>query len=88
MVIRLVQHEPLVLYGDPASFAAIQMLVYLFYLVPIQGISLLFSLKTAKPQFLWELTLLQAGALLQVSESSEFKENFRIMHECRDTPNP
>ena len=76
MIIKLVQHEPLVLYGDPASFAAIQLLVYLFYLVPVQGVSLLFSLRTAKPEFLWELTLLHAGALLQVSESLEFQENF------------
>ena len=51
---------------DPAPFAAIQTLLCLFWLVPMQGVSLFYSLKQIKPQFLWELTLLQAGLVAQV----------------------
>lgn len=52
---------------DPAPFAAIQALLCLFWLVPLQAIVLFYTFRLTKPQLLWGLTLVQARLVGQVS---------------------
>jgi hypothetical protein len=65
IVLQLLKHEAVLFYDDPAPFAAIQVLVYLFYLVPVQVLSLVYAFKSVKPQYLWEVTLINAGIVMQ-----------------------
>jgi len=61
-----VRPESALLYDDPAPFYPIQVLTFYFYMIPAQLVSLYFLFREEKPQFLWEVTVLEAGAMLQV----------------------
>ncbi|ODM92979.1 Transmembrane 6 superfamily member 1, partial [Orchesella cincta] len=64
-----VEHEKSFLFDDPAPFPIIQAIVYLLYIVPVQALSLYYCLSSHKPQFLWEITLVHAGVMIQAQFS-------------------
>ncbi|KAJ6645933.1 Transmembrane 6 superfamily member 1 [Pseudolycoriella hygida] len=65
----LLNHERALLDVNPAPFAIIQSLVYLFYAAPILLISLVYNFRKRKPQFVWELALINGGTILQAQFS-------------------
>jgi len=51
--------------NEPGPFASTQAVVFFFYLLPLQLASLCYHFKTKKPRFIWDLTVIQAGAVMQ-----------------------
>lgn len=65
----ILSHEQALLDVNPAPFAIIQSLVFLFYALPILIISLAYIFCKRKPQFVWDLGLINGGLLLQAQFS-------------------
>lgn len=66
---NVLSHERALLDVNPAPFAIIQSLVFLFYSLPILTISLAYVFRQKKPQFVWDLGLINGGLLLQAQFS-------------------
>jgi len=62
-------HERILTYDDPAPFVRIQSLMFLFFILPMQVVSLVYTLQKKKPKFLWEITLAQAGVMFHAQFS-------------------
>ncbi|KAG4073958.1 hypothetical protein HA402_014163 [Bradysia odoriphaga] len=62
-------HERALLDVNPAPFAIIQSLVSLLYALPILIVSLVYIFRQRKPQFVWDLALINGGLLLQAQFS-------------------
>lgn len=54
---------------NPAPFAIIQSLLFLFYAIPILIISLGYLFRSNKPQWIWDLALINGGIFLQAQFS-------------------
>lgn len=65
----VLSHERALLDVDPAPFAIIQSLVSLLYAMPILLVSLVYIFRKRKPQFVWDLALINGGLLLQAQFS-------------------
>lgn len=65
----MLSHEQALLDTNPAPFAIIQSLVFLFYALPILMISLGYTFSKRKPLFVWDLGLINGGLLLQAQFS-------------------
>lgn len=65
----ILSHEEALLDVNPAPFAIIQSLVFIFYALPILIISLVYLFSKRKPQFVWDLALINGGLLLQAQFS-------------------
>lgn len=61
----ILSHEQALLDDNPAPFAIIQSLVFLFYALPIMIISLAYIFRKSKPQFVWDMSLINGGLVLQ-----------------------
>jgi len=61
----VLSHERALLDIEPAPFAIIQSITYLFYVLPILFISLVYVFSKKKPQFVWDLALINGGLLFQ-----------------------
>ncbi len=66
---NVLSHEPALLDMNPAPFAIIQSLAFLFYSLPILIVSLAYTFRKRKPQFVWDLALINGGLLLQAQFS-------------------
>jgi len=62
-------HERILTYDDPAPFVRLQSLLFLFFILPMQAVSLVYTLQKKKPKFLWEITLAQAGVMFHAQFS-------------------
>lgn len=62
-------HEKALLDVNPAPFAIIQSLLFLFYALPIFIISLAYNFCKTKPQYVWDLALINGGMMLQAQFS-------------------
>jgi len=67
--VHLLIHERSFFIDDPAPFAILQAIVYLFYIVPIQIISIYCLLFNTVPSYLWEVSLIYAGIVMQAQFS-------------------
>lgn len=66
---NILSHEKALLDVNPAPFAIIQSLAFLFYSLPILIISLVYIFRKSKPQYVWDLALINAGLVLQAQFS-------------------
>lgn len=65
----ILSHERALLDVNPAPFAIIQSQVFIFYALPILIMSLVSIFCKRKPQFVWDLALINGGLLLQAQFS-------------------
>lgn len=65
----MLSHEQALLDSNPAPFAIIQSLVFLFYGLPILMISVIYIFYKSKPLFVWDLGLINGGLMLQAQFS-------------------
>lgn len=65
----ILSHERALLDVNPAPFAIIQSVVSLLYALPILLLSLVYIFRQRKPQFVWDLALINGGLLLQAQFS-------------------
>jgi len=86
-VVFTVKEDKALQFNEPGPFAAAQALVFFFYLIPLQFVSLYYLFKATKPRFLWDLTIMQAGAVIQgqfaymvYSFDQELPEEIRVAH--------
>lgn len=65
-------HDPSLMNNNPAPFAKIQSVVLFFYSLPIQVLCLLYACRATRPQYLWDLAVVNAGIFHQVSFTTFF----------------